>query len=132
MIPIPQQRDIKEVPISVLAYIGDAVYELCVRVHLYGEMAGPSGRLHRQSIEWVSAAAQAKAAHALMPQLHADEAAVFRRGRNGHAPSMAKNATPGEYQDATGFEAMIGYLYLTEKKDRIMELIDQVFAGQSS
>ncbi len=121
--------DIREVPISVLAYIGDAVYELQTRLYLFAHITGHSGRLHQQSIGLVSASAQAKAARQILPQLSPDEDAIFRRGRNSQSGSMPKHADPVDYQTATGFEALIGYLYLTGQLQRIDELLGLVYEG---
>ncbi len=121
--------DIREVPVSVLAYIGDAVYELYVRLHFYGIVAGHSGALHRKSIGYVKASAQAKAARQLMPFLTEEEAAIFRRGRNSQASSMSKNADPADYQAATGFETLIGFLYLKGETTRMEKLVAIIFEG---
>ncbi len=121
--------DIREVPVSVLAYIGDAVYELYVRLHFYGIVTGHSGTLHRKSIDYVRASAQAKAARQLMPFLTAEETAIFRRGRNSQASSMSKNADPADYQAATGFEALVGFLYLMGETKRMEELFAMIFEG---
>ncbi len=120
--------DIREVPVSVLAYIGDAVYELQTRLYLFSHVTGQSGRLHQQSIGLVSASAQARAARLILPRLTPEEEAIFRRGRNSQSGSMPKHADPVDYQSATGFEALIGYLYLTgqhERIDRLLRMIDE-------
>lgn len=119
--------DIREVPVSVLAYIGDAVYELYVRLHVAQTVSGGSGDLHRRSIKYVSAAAQANAMRILLPLLTECEAAVFRRARNNTAASMPKNADPVQYRIATGFEGLIGFLYVTEALERLDELMQAVF-----
>ena len=103
MIPIPSE-DIREVPTSVLAYVGDAVYELHVRMHIVARFGGQSGVLHKKSVRYVSAPAQANAVRILMDELSEEEQNVFRRGKNGHQGSMAKNASPADYKYATGLE----------------------------
>lgn len=118
--------DIREVPVSVLAYVGDAVYELYVRLHLARTVSGNSGDLHRKGIGFVCAAAQARAMQTLLPLLSEAEAAVFRRARNNTASSMPKNADPVQYRIATGFEGLVGYLYLTQNRDRLDELMQMV------
>ncbi|MDD2579000.1 MAG: ribonuclease III domain-containing protein [Eubacteriales bacterium] len=121
--------DIREVPVSVLAYIGDAVYELQTRLYLFNHVTGQSGRLHQQSIGLVSASAQARAARLILPRLTPEEEAIFRRGRNSQSGSMPKHADPVDYQSATGFEALIGYLYLTGQHERIDRLLRMIYEG---
>ncbi len=125
MIPIPPE-DIREVPTSVLAYVGDAVYELYVRMHIVSRIGGQSGVLHRKAVRYVSAPAQAHAIRLLHDSLPEEEQAVFRRGKNGHQGSMAKNASPADYKYATGLETLIGYLYLSGKEERLDELLNQI------
>jgi ribonuclease-3 family protein len=115
--------DLREVPVSVLAYIGDAVYELTVRLHLCKKSYAKSGALHRKTIELVNATAQADAARRLLPLLTEEEASIFRRGRNSQPGSMPKHADPAEYLVATGFEAVIGYLYLKGDTSRLDSLL---------
>lgn len=121
--------DIREIPVSVLAYIGDAVFELEVRLFLCRHQAGQSGKLHRESIKMVSAAAQAASARKILPQLHDDEKAVFLRARNSQSGSMPRNALPADYQLATALEAVIGYLYLKNELERKDELIRLILDG---
>lgn len=121
--------DIREVPISVLAYIGDAVFELKIRLHLCRRRMGPSGKLHQESIKLVSAAAQAESARNILPMLQDDEKAVFLRARNSQSGSMPRNALPADYQLATALEAVVGYLYLQEKHMRIDELLQVILEG---
>jgi len=118
--------DLREVPVSVLAYIGDAVYELTVRLHLCRQSCAKSGILHRQSVKLVRAAAQAVAVHQLLPFLTEEESAIFRRGRNSQPGSMPKNADPADYLNATGFEALIGYLYLKGETGRLDYLLAMI------
>jgi len=118
--------DLREMPVSVLAYIGDAVYELTVRLHLCKQSNAKSGTLHRQSVKLVRAAAQAAAVRQLLPLLTDEETAIFRRGRNSQPGSMPKNANPADYLNATGFEALIGYLYLKGETNRLNELLAKI------
>ena len=127
MIPIPPE-DIREVPTSVLAYVGDAVYELYVRMHIVARFGGQSGVLHKKAVRYVSAPAQAKAIRARHADLSEEEQNVFRRGKNGHQGSMAKNASPSDYKYATGLETLIGYLYLSGKEERMEDLIRRIIA----
>ncbi len=123
MIEPTYRGDLREVPISVFAYIGDAVYELTVRLHLCAQSNAKSGALHRRSVQLVRAAAQAEAARRLLPMLTEEESAIFRRGRNSQPGSMPKNADPADYMIATGFEALIGYLYLKGETNRLNSLL---------
>lgn len=106
---------------SVLAFVGDAVYGLCVRTAL-AEVNRPSGELHRLSVMLVKATAQAKAFALLEETLTEKEIGIFKRGRNFHTSSTPKSATGGEYHTATGLECLFGFLYLSGQKDRIDEL----------
>jgi ribonuclease III family protein len=118
--------DLREVPISVLAYIGDAVYELIIRLRLSNQSNAKSGALHRESVKLVRAAAQAEAIRKLLPLLTEEESSIYRRGRNSQPGSMPKNADPADYLAATGFEALIGYLYLKDEKGRMNELLANI------
>ena len=106
-----------------LAYIGDAVYDLVIRTVLVGRANRPSGDLHRIAVKYVSATAQAKIVEALLPEFTEAEMSVYRRGKNAKPYTMAKNASAKEYLQATGLEAVLGYLYLTEQTDRALELV---------
>jgi len=105
-----------------LAHVGDAVYELMVRSML--TMRGPAQvqDLHRSTVAYVRAEAQAKAAERLLPLLSEEEAAVYRRGRNCRVHGIPPHANPGEYHAATGLEALFGWLYLQGKEERVREL----------
>lgn len=121
-------QDLREVSPSVLAYIGDAVYELYSRCHVSGKSSAASGTMHRKTIKYVSAQAQSAAVKALEPKLNDTELSFFKRGRNSHPASVSKNATPADYMNATGFETLIGYLYLDNQTERLDELIYEAFA----
>ena len=110
---------------AALAYIGDAVYELMVRRYVleYGSMQPE--RLHKHATALVNAAAQSEMIGRLLPYLTEEEESVYKRGRNAHSPTMAKNATVGDYRRATGLEALIGYLYLKQDTERIVELMQK-------
>lgn len=107
----------------VLAYLGDAVYELEIREMLVKRDHSRPSQLNREATHLVCAAAQSKMAEALLPYLTEEEEAVYRRGRNAHSPTTAKNQTIGDYRRATGFEALIGYLHLCGETARMRELI---------
>lgn len=117
------QMDIRTVNPLTLAYIGDGIYELVVRSVMTARSNTKAGLLHRQTSQLVKAEAQSKMMDILLPQLSEEEECVFRRGRNAKSATMAKNASIGDYRRATGFEALMGYLYLTDQTERLLALI---------
>jgi ribonuclease-3 family protein len=110
----------------VLAFLGDAVFELMVRARLVGQGNAPIGQLHRRTVAHVSAAAQSAAFPALEPLLTEEELAIFKRGRNTHN-NTPKNADPAQYRCATGLEALFGYLYLLGRQERAQALFDALW-----
>lgn len=106
---------------STLAFVGDAVFGLLVRTRL-AEVNRPSGELHKLSVEYVKASAQAEAFEIISPLLNEKEMSVFKRGRNAHTHSSPKNASGGDYHIATGVEALFGFLHLSGENERINEL----------
>lgn len=106
-----------------LAYIGDGVYELIIRTVLVKRGNRPVNQLHKQASSLVKAAAQSAMMETLEPLLTEEEKSVYKRGRNAHSPTMAKHATMADYRRATGFEALLGYLYLKEDFARLVELV---------
>ena len=107
-----------------LAYIGDGVYELYVRTRVIAENPNmPAHKLHKEAVKYVKAHAQSNSIHAMMDILSEDEMAVFKRGRNAKSPTVPKNANLTEYRHATGFEALLGYLYLSQKSERLDEIM---------
>lgn len=119
--------DLREVQPSVLAYVGDAVYELYSRCWVAEHCAKKSGTMHRRAIKYVSAEAQAMVIRELMPELTEQEENFFRRGKNSNPSSMSKNASPADYMYATGFETLIGYLFLDNQEARLEYLISRAF-----
>ncbi len=105
-----------------LAYIGDAVYEMCVRTMVLAEGNAPVNRLHKKAREVVNAKAQAEMYFRIADHLTDEEAAVFRRGRNAKSYTTPKNADLQDYRHATGLEAVFGYLYLAGQMDRAVAL----------
>lgn len=118
-----KRQDIRTYSPLVLAYIGDAVYDLIIRTVVVGRANRPVNDLNRITVKYVSANAQSKIVQALMESLTEEEQAVYRRGKNSKPHTMAKNASVADYLKATGFEAVIGYLYLTDRMDRALELV---------
>lgn len=108
-----------------LAYMGDAVYELIIRTVLLDDGNRQASKLHRDSVKYVSGRTQAGIIRNFLDNeiLTEEEKAVYLRGRNAKPYSTAKNLSKGEYHAATGFEALIGYLYLSGENDRLFELV---------
>ena len=109
-----------------LAFVGDAVYELFIREHLVQKAPNTVGALQQASSLYARATQQCEAYWRIEPLLNETEQAVFLRGRNAKPKSVPKNASPGEYAAATGFEAVIGYLYLSGQHDRLQTLLNEI------
>ncbi len=105
-----------------LAFIGDCIYEIVVRESIVAEANRRVQDLHAESVKYVSAKAQCEAYDKIKDVLSEEETAVFKRGRNAKVSHSPKSATQGEYHIATGVEALFGWLYLNDEKDRINEL----------
>ena len=108
-----------------LAYIGDAVYELFVRTYLL-DKGMPVGKIHEETIQYVKAKSQSDIVHALEDILTQEEKSLVVRGRNAKSNSIPKNAQLIDYKYATGFESLIGYLYLTGADNRMVELFEKI------
>ena len=118
-----EDTDIRTYSPLTLAYIGDAIYELVIRTILVEKGTTQVNKLNQRANRLVKASAQSEMIEKLKPHLTEEEMAVFKRGRNAKSYTMAKNATMSDYRRATGFEALMGYLYLTEQWERMLELI---------
>lgn len=108
---------------QVLAFVGDAVYTMYIRNMIVLNNKGKSGELHKITAKYVKAKTQSEAIEKLLPSLAEDEQSVFKRGRNYKTQSTAKNSSIQEYHRATGFEAVLGYLYLSGQQERLNELL---------
>lgn len=115
--------DVRTYSPQVLAYIGDGIYELMIRTILVEQGNRHANDLHRKASGYVKASTQAAMILAVREELTEEEHQAYKRGRNAKAFSMAKHATMGEYRQATGFEALMGYLYLTDQMPRLIDLI---------
>ena len=115
--------DIRTYSPLALAYIGDGIFDLVIRSIVVGKGNTKASQLHYQTSHIVKAGTQAEMIKVLEPALTQEEADVYRRGRNAKSPTMAKNATMSDYRNATGFEALMGYLYLQDEFPRIVELV---------
>lgn len=120
----------KTVTTAALAYLGDCVIEMCVRSFLVSEGLSSSRHLNAEALHFVRASAQAEAAHKLLDILSQDEAAAYRRGRNIGHTNIPKSSSVSEYRQATGLEALFGYLSLEGKKERIDELFSIGYADK--
>ena len=116
-------RDWSQYSPLTLAWIGDTVYDLIVRTVLLKRANMQTDKLHRMASALVNARAQAKRMEEILPSLTDRETSIFRRGRNANPAHTAKNAERSEYLEATGFECLIGYLYLDRQYDRLLELV---------
>ena len=131
---IREQFDIKEVDIRTyspltLAYIGDGIFDLVIRSIVVGRGNTRANELHHRTSHIVKAHTQAAMAEKLLPVLTETENDIYRRGRNAKSPTMAKNATMSDYRKATGFEALMGYLYLPDQFERIVFLVKEGLAA---
>lgn len=106
-----------------LAYMGDAVYEVLIRTRVMNRGSMQVNKMHKKSASLVKAEAPARMIQALQEELTEEETAVYKRGRNAHSASSAKNASIRDYRMATGFEALVGYLYLTGQYERLLKLV---------
>ena len=113
----------KELSPLTLAFVGDGVYDLIVREELVCSANRPVGELNKLKVEKVRCQAQAQLIKTIEPFLTEEETDVYKRGRNAHTAHTPKNASIADYHAATGLEALFGYLYLSDRIDRIRELI---------
>ncbi|WP_166246029.1 Mini-ribonuclease 3 [Paenibacillus turpanensis] len=107
-----------------LAYLGDAVYEVFVRQYLISRPNNKPNHMHREATSFVSAKAQCRSIEALMPMLSEEEIDIYKRGRNAKSATSPKNTDVVVYRISTGFECLIGYLYLRGRWDRLRELME--------
>lgn len=124
-----ETKDIRTYSPLTLAYIGDCIFDLVIRSILVDKGNAKNGMLHEAASKIVSAKKQAHFYEIIKPLLTETEADVLRRGKNAKPYSHAKNATLNEYHKATGLEAVLGYLYLTNQNERILELVKALLKG---
>ncbi len=118
--------DAKQLNADVLSFVGDAVYGLKVREKL-SSIPRKSGDLHALSVKFVNANAQCEAFEKIKDLLTEQELSIFKRGRNSHTSNTPKNSTKGQYQTATGIEALFGYLHISGDYGRIDELFNVIW-----
>ncbi|MCT4632084.1 MAG: Mini-ribonuclease 3 [Firmicutes bacterium] len=117
------EEQVKLISPLKLAYIGDAVYEVYIRSYVVNKIKTNVNSMNKMAVKYVKAEAQAKVARGLKDLVSEKEWTILKRGRNQKSATVAKNASIGDYRYATGFEALIGYLYLSGNNDRIREII---------
>lgn len=118
-----KENDPKSYSPLILAYIGDAVYEIIIRTIVVSEGNTQVNKMHKKSSNLVKAETQANIIKAIMDDLSEEELATYKRGRNAKSYTSAKNASISDYRMATGFEALIGYLYLSGQTERMTEIV---------
>ncbi|WP_461815975.1 Mini-ribonuclease 3 [Faecalimonas sp.] len=118
-----QEVDIREYSPLTLAYIGDSIYDLIIKSLVINRGNKQVQKLHKETSSLVQASAQSKMMRAMQDELTDEERAVYKRGRNAKSVSPAKNQSITDYRRATGFEALLGYLYLKEDWKRMLDLV---------
>lgn len=120
------EKEVRMLSPLQLALIGDGVYEVFIRNYiLTNNTALSANKIHIKAIQYVKAKSQASIMHKIEEFLDKDEEAVYKRGRNAKSATVPKNADVRDYRMATGFEALVGYLYLSGKKDRLEFILEK-------
>lgn len=122
-----EERELNQINSAVLSFVGDSVQTLYVRACLAAEFGEKSGALHRKASAVINATSQAAALKHILGSLNETELGVYKRCRNNKKPTSAKNSTIVDYRIASGFEGVIGYLYLGGFHDRLAELIELAY-----
>ena len=120
--PVMERRELNQISALGLAHCGDAVFELLVRTWLCTLGGSKVKNLHRETVSYVSAPAQAARMDRMLPLLTEEEQEIYRRGRNAHVRMIPKNATHEQYSKATGLECLFGSLFLLGRQERVNEL----------
>lgn len=121
-----EETDVNLMSPLTWAYIGDCVYELYIRNELVNKTKLKPHKLHIASIQYVKAEKQAEILHNIYDDLTDEEKDIVRRGRNSENHHLPKNCSVENYEYSTAFEALIGYLYLTRKDERLKEILEQI------
>ena len=127
---IPRNKEANEVrlmPPLVWAYIGDCIYELFIRMQLVNNTRLHPHELHIKTVKYVKAESQSETLKKIQEILTDEEKDIVRRGRNAQNHHLPKNADIAEYKQATAFEALIGYLYLTKQDKRLEEILKKCY-----
>lgn len=119
---------LKSLNMQSLSFIGDAVQTLYTRTEIVFTTSASGGRMHALTSNVVKATNQAKKVDLLFPLMSVEEQEIFKKGRNAFTKSMAKNSTANEYHKASGLEALIGYLYVVGRTERLTEILSYVYA----
>ena len=119
------EKEINELSPLTWAYVGDAVYELFIREHLINNSKLKPNKLHKESIKYVKASAQANILKILENDLTERESEILKRARNTKNHHLPKNADVSDYMYSTAFEGLIGYLYLTKQENRLKEILNK-------
>ena len=120
------KEEVRQLNPLVLAFIGDGVYEVFIRSYIIDRNRNmPVHKLHIKTISYVRAHEQSNFMNQLIELLNEEELSIHKRGRNAKSGTIPKNADVREYRNATGFEALIGYLYLIDDKERLEELLNR-------
>jgi len=122
---LKEADEAKQMQPAVLAFIGDAVFNLFIRERLIMSKKGTSHRLHILATDYVKAASQSRISKALIDELTEEEAYIFRRGRNAKSATIPKNADVQDYKYATALETLLGYLYITGRRERLNFLMEK-------
>lgn len=125
-------QDVNKISMLGLAHVGDAVYELLYRSKLCTDGHTAVAEMHRMTVAFVRAEAQAEAAAKLLPVLTTEEASVYKRGRNAKVNSVPHNADIGQYHAATGLEALFGWLYLQGRTERLNQLFSLMMGEEGT
>ena len=118
-----KELDVQENSPLALAYIGDCVYDLIIKTWIMSGGNRQVHKMHEDTSRYVQASAQSLMMRSMQEYLNPEEHAIYRRGRNAKSVSPAKNQSITDYRRATGFEALLGYLYLKKEYERLMELV---------
>ena len=127
MIDFELQDSVKSYSPLALAYIGDSVHTLYIRSKIMAKGDRKVNELHKLCSAFVKAKAQSDVIHALLSELTEEEEAVYKRGRNAKSYTVAKNADVTTYRHATGFEALVGYLYLSKNEERLSYILSRSY-----
>lgn len=121
-----------EISPLTLAFVGDGVYDLLVREYLVRQANRSVGELNKLKVSFVNCKSQAVFAKAVLPSLNDKELSIYKRGRNAAPKCTPKNGAVSDYHSATGLEALFGYLYLNNDKQRIYDIFDMILSISES
>lgn len=126
------EKEINRLSPLTLAFIGDTVFDLLVRTRIVSTTSGKVSDMHKKASETVCAASQSRFVKELLPLLTEEETDIFKRGKNAHTASVPKNQSVSDYHFATGFETLLGWLYLNGKTERTAELFETIMKDEES